>query len=186
MQPDVAGMDAFPGLQMHCHNFRHNEPFKDQRVLVVGASYSGAPLHHVMHHYVEELGVQAREECLNVTDLERGEGRAKSRTLQSSCRSKGMRIVRRKPAAGIELANHVADVAQRVFHSARTWGSHDYSEHAKPNLERVPMLTHLSPDASASFGDSQSISNIDSVIYCTGYQYKYRFLEHLNLISTGV
>ena len=91
MQPDVAGMDAFPGLQMHCHNFRHNEPFRDQRVLVVGASYSGAPLHHVMHHYVQELGVQAREECLNVTDLERGEGCAKSRACESSCRLKGVR-----------------------------------------------------------------------------------------------
>ena len=121
-----------------------------------------------------------------MTELKRGEGRAKSRTLQSSCRSKGMRIVRRKPAAGIELANHVADVAQRVFHSARTWGSNNDPEQTKPNLERVPMLTHLSPDASASFGDGQSISNIDSVIYCTGYQYKYRFSEHLNLISTGV
>ena len=94
--------------------------------------------------------------------------------------------LRRKQSAGIELANHVADVAQRVFHSARTWRSSDYSEQAKPNLERVPMLTHLSPDAGASFCDGQSIRHIDSVIYCTGYQYKYRFLEHLNLISTGV
>ena len=34
-------MDSFPGRQLHCHNFRHNEPFRDQRVLVVGASYSG-------------------------------------------------------------------------------------------------------------------------------------------------
>ena len=53
VQPDVAGMDAFPGLQMHCHNFRHNEPFRDQRVLVVGASYSGAllspPCHATLH-----------------------------------------------------------------------------------------------------------------------------------------
>ena len=48
------------------------------------------------------------------------------------------------------------------------------------------MLTHLSPDASASFVNGQSIGDIDSVIYCTGYQYKYRFLEHLDLISTGV
>ena len=48
------------------------------------------------------------------------------------------------------------------------------------------MLTHLSADASASFSDGQSIGNIDSVIYCTGYQYKYRCLEHLNLISTGM
>ena len=41
MQPDIAGMDSFPGRQLHCHNFRHNKPFRDQRVLVVGASFSG-------------------------------------------------------------------------------------------------------------------------------------------------
>ena len=41
VQPDVAGMDSFPGRQLHCHNFRHNEAFRDQRVLVVGASFSG-------------------------------------------------------------------------------------------------------------------------------------------------
>ena len=88
--------------------------------------------------------------------------------------------------AGIELANLVADVAWRVFHSARTWGSNDYDGQAKPNLERVPMLTHLRPDGSASFSNGHSIINIHSVIYCTGYIYKYGFLEHLNLISTGV
>lgn len=118
---------------------------------------------------------------------EHGRGCAETRAFKRFHQKKGREeSLRRKPTAGIELANHVADVAQRVFHSARTWGSNNDPEQTKSNLERVPMLTHLSPDASASFGDGQSISNIDSVIYCTGYQYKYRFLEHLNLISTGV
>lgn len=48
MQPEIEGMDSFPGLQMHCHNFRHNEPFRDQRVLVVGASFSGAESLYLM------------------------------------------------------------------------------------------------------------------------------------------
>ncbi|EIE23106.1 FAD/NAD(P)-binding domain-containing protein [Coccomyxa subellipsoidea C-169] len=39
--PDVEGLDDFPGLQMHCHNFRHAERFRDQTVVVVGASFSG-------------------------------------------------------------------------------------------------------------------------------------------------
>ena len=40
--PQVAGMDAFPGLQMHCHNFRTAARFTGLHVLVVGASFSGA------------------------------------------------------------------------------------------------------------------------------------------------
>ena len=34
-------MESFPGLQMHCHNYRHAELFQGNRVLVVGASFSG-------------------------------------------------------------------------------------------------------------------------------------------------
>ena len=41
MQPDIPGIDSFPGKQLHCHNFRHNEPFRGERILVVGASFSG-------------------------------------------------------------------------------------------------------------------------------------------------
>ncbi|CAL5222037.1 g4330 [Coccomyxa viridis] len=123
--PDIAGMDDFPGRQLHCHNFRHNEPFRDERVLVVGASYSG-----------------------------------------------------------IELAGQVADAAGQVYHSARTWSEAEISKRMRPNLERMPMLTQLHADGSASFSDGRSVDKIDSVIYCTGYKYKYRLLEHLNLIRT--
>ena len=37
-------MRSFPGLQMHCHNYRHTQPFEGKRVLVVGASFSGQTL----------------------------------------------------------------------------------------------------------------------------------------------
>ena len=39
--PDVTGIDDFPGLQMHAHNFRHSSTFAGMRVIVVGASFSG-------------------------------------------------------------------------------------------------------------------------------------------------
>ena len=87
--------------------------------------------------------------------------------------------------AGIELANQVADAAGQVYHSARTWSDTDISKQMRPNLERVPMLAQLHSDGSASFSNGRRIDRIDSVIYCTGYKYKYRLLEHLDLIRTG-
>lgn len=36
-----AGADAFPGRQMHSHNYREAGPFAGQRVVVVGAAASG-------------------------------------------------------------------------------------------------------------------------------------------------
>lgn len=39
--PDVKGIDDFPGLQMHAHNYRSAAMFTTQTVIVVGASFSG-------------------------------------------------------------------------------------------------------------------------------------------------
>lgn len=39
--PEVKGSDIFPGQVMHSHNYRHNEAFKGQTVVLVGASASG-------------------------------------------------------------------------------------------------------------------------------------------------
>ena len=43
--PDVAGMDDFPGFQMHAHNYRTNAMFASKRVIVVGSSVSGESTH---------------------------------------------------------------------------------------------------------------------------------------------
>ncbi|BDA50060.1 Flavin-containing monooxygenase FMO GS-OX3 [Coccomyxa sp. Obi] len=123
--PSVEGMDAFPGLQMHCHNYRHSDIFRGKRVVVVGASFSGE-----------------------------------------------------------EIARQIADVAESVYHSARTWGSQLSEPWARPNLQRVPLLTRLGNDSSAGFLGGLVAENVDVVVYCTGYKYKYPFLESTGLIST--
>ena len=42
--PDVKGIDDFPGLQMHAHNYRSPAMFTRQTVIIVGASFSGKTL----------------------------------------------------------------------------------------------------------------------------------------------
>ena len=39
--PDVKGIDDFPGLQMHAHNYRNPAMFAGRSVIIVGASFSG-------------------------------------------------------------------------------------------------------------------------------------------------
>lgn len=39
--PSVDGIDSFPGLQMHAHNYRTNAIFAGKRVMVIGSSFSG-------------------------------------------------------------------------------------------------------------------------------------------------
>lgn len=119
--PDVKGIDDFPGLQMHAHNYRNPAMFEGQVVIVVGASFSGE-----------------------------------------------------------ELARAVAAVGSHVYHSARSF------EKSTPhgNITRVPMLTELAQDSTATFQDGTRIHNIDAVIYCTGYQYAYPFLEGTGLVTS--
>src|SRR5690554_5743770 len=45
--PFFKGIDNFPGVVMHAHDFRGADPFKGQRILLVGSSYSA-----------EDIGVQ--------------------------------------------------------------------------------------------------------------------------------
>ncbi|MFB8386360.1 NAD(P)-binding domain-containing protein [Microbacterium sp. NPDC055910] len=47
-QPEIAGVETFPGIIMHAHDFRGAEALKDRTVLVVGSSYSA-----------EDIGSQA-------------------------------------------------------------------------------------------------------------------------------
>ncbi|KAK9815265.1 hypothetical protein WJX72_000885 [[Myrmecia] bisecta] len=77
--PDVDGMEAFPGRQLHCHNYRRPDAFAGQTVLVVGASFSGeeiarriaAVARHVFHaarSWPAPPGVQPAP-CAGVTRL---------------------------------------------------------------------------------------------------------------------
>ena len=39
--PSIPGIEKFPGLIMHSHEYRYPEPFKDKKVVLVGAAASG-------------------------------------------------------------------------------------------------------------------------------------------------
>lgn len=83
--------------------------------------------------------------------------------------------------SGEELARAIADVASHVFHSARSFQESTPRE----TITRVAMLTELSSDGVASFQDGTQTANIDAVIYCTGYQYAYPFLEGSGLVTSN-
>ena len=39
--PDIEGTDTFPGAVLHSHNYRVNEAYRGQVVVLIGASASG-------------------------------------------------------------------------------------------------------------------------------------------------
>ena len=49
--PEFPGMETFQGRIMHAHDFRSAETFKDQRVLVIGTSYSAEDIASQCYKY---------------------------------------------------------------------------------------------------------------------------------------
>ena len=60
--PEPLARDAvsFPGLKLHSHNYRDAEPFKDMRVLVVGASNSGEDISREVASVAARVHLAAR------------------------------------------------------------------------------------------------------------------------------
>ncbi|KAK9830413.1 hypothetical protein WJX72_011637 [[Myrmecia] bisecta] len=127
--PDVAGAAAFPGRQLHSHNYRENSAFAGQAVVVVGAS-----------------------------------------------------------ASGEDICREVAEVADKVYLCARSWQNPAWTHETTPigqraNIWRRPMVQALGANGSVTFTDGQTLERVDCILYCTGYQYAFPFLEDAGVVS---
>ncbi|WIA31017.1 hypothetical protein OEZ86_001056 [Tetradesmus obliquus] len=121
--PQVPGSSGWPGLQMHSHNYRAPEAFRDQVVVVVGASNSGE-----------------------------------------------------------DVCREVSAVASQVILAARSWKNPAWGDDPRPfgprnNVSRRGMISQLHPDGRVDFTQGPALPAADAIIYCTGYRYKFPFLE---------
>ncbi|KAK1564783.1 hypothetical protein Q3G72_011483 [Acer saccharum] len=57
---DIPGIGVWPGKQMHSHNYRIPEPFRDQVVVLVGNSFSAADISRDMAGVVKEVHVASK------------------------------------------------------------------------------------------------------------------------------
>ncbi|XP_069360794.1 senecionine N-oxygenase-like isoform X1 [Maniola hyperantus] len=112
--PDIPGEELFTGTIIHSHDFKERDPYKDRRVLIVGAGPSG-----------------------------------------------------------LDIAIDVAYVAKALVHS----------HHSKLPLKTVFPKNYIKKSDIKEFNatgvvfEDGSYEGIDDVIYCTGFQYYYPFLD---------
>ncbi|KAK2993843.1 hypothetical protein RJ640_012804 [Escallonia rubra] len=57
---DIPGIDVWPGKQLHSHNYRVPEPFKDQVVVLIGSSASGVDISKDIAGVAREVHIAAR------------------------------------------------------------------------------------------------------------------------------
>ncbi|KAL6906419.1 hypothetical protein ACP4OV_004020 [Aristida adscensionis] len=58
--PKIRGIEKWRGKQMHSHNYRVPEPFRDQIVVVIGFSASGLDIFMEISHVAKEVHIAAR------------------------------------------------------------------------------------------------------------------------------
>ncbi|XP_053613918.1 senecionine N-oxygenase-like isoform X3 [Plodia interpunctella] len=112
--PSIPGEEKFKGTIIHSHNYRLPDPFKNRRILFIGAGPSG-----------------------------------------------------------MDISLDVAEVATRVVHS-----HHSIANFKTPfpeNYVRKPDVRELN-ETGVTFVDD-TFEEIDDIVYCTGYEYHYPFLD---------
>ncbi|KAK4884073.1 hypothetical protein RN001_000344 [Aquatica leii] len=109
--PNIDSRNLFNGLQMHSSDYRNQNLYKNKRVLVIGASYSG-----------------------------------------------------------IDVANHIKSVTKKLCLSH--WSPTNVKIESVVNK---PAVSKMYPQG-AVFADG-TVEEFDIVIYCTGYEYKFPFLD---------
>jgi hypothetical protein len=181
--PQIPGLREWPGKQLHVHSFRGGHAFKGLTVVVVGASFSGAPLLLWRVLAATALLPQSHPQTpqrLTATHHESNQ--------------------QHQNHTGEEIARHVADHAAFVYHSARSWpsngppagraatgagGAPDAPFESRPNIERVRVVEALAADGGVRLAGGRELRGVDAVVWCTGYNYRFEFLEHLDLVQTG-
>lgn len=91
-------------------------------------------------------------------------------------------------ASGSDIALEIAEHAAAVYVCARRWENPKLTwegEGAKPfgpggRVRRMPNVASLGADGSVHLEGGSVIEHVDVVMYCTGYQYDFPFLETLS------
>jgi len=178
-EPPFPGADTFRGEQTHAHFYREPEPYRGKRVLVLGIGNSAADIAvetasvsartilamrrgaHVVPKYVFGRPFDALAKTpLTLTPLwfQRAVLRLSLRIVQGRMTDYGLPAPDHKPLSAHPTVS--ADLLNRLGHG---------------DITVKPTITRLEPDG-VRFADGSS-EQIDSIIYCTGYQISFPFLD---------
>lgn len=97
-------------------------------------------------------------------------------------------IVVGNSASGIDIGAQIATVSQHPLLMSQKSESYLQVGDPSPGKQEKPeIVEYILKDRSVRFADGTIESNIDSILYCTGYFYSFPFVRNLDppLITTG-
>ena len=80
-------------------------------------------------------------------------------------------------ASGADLSREIATVASEVLWCGELFDAVPDAQRRSGNLSRVPIIDALLPDGRLRLRGGAVTQPVDDLIYCTGYHYRYPFLD---------
>ncbi|XP_021660779.2 flavin-containing monooxygenase FMO GS-OX5 isoform X2 [Hevea brasiliensis] len=69
---EIPGVDLWPGKQIHSHNYRTSEPFRDQMIIIIGHSWSSADISAEIAAVAKEVHIASRSVPDGTYEKQRG------------------------------------------------------------------------------------------------------------------
>jgi cation diffusion facilitator CzcD-associated flavoprotein CzcO len=90
-------------------------------------------------------------------------------------------------ASGIDIAGQITPYCQQPLISSSKSESYLQLEIPPNQLDKPPIYRFIVEDRAIEFEDGSRESNVDTILYCTGYFYSFPFISGFNppLITTG-
>lgn len=79
-------------------------------------------------------------------------------------------------ASAMDLSAEIARVADTVYCCGAAFDALPEQARVLGNLHRLPAIAELGPDSSMRLTNGAEIPAVDTLIFCTGYHYRYPFL----------
>ena len=82
-------------------------------------------------------------------------------------------------ASGEDISRDIATRAKNVYLSAKTWQNAEWGSNPNvtENLFRKANVKALLKNGSVEFEDGSVVENVDTIVYCIGYEYDFPFLD---------
>ncbi|CAB4424406.1 unnamed protein product [Rhizophagus irregularis] len=187
--PKYIGMDKFVGKQMHSHFYRKPGDYDNKRVIVVGCGNSGMDIAVELSGVASQVYLCTRKGTLPWILPRRIFGSLPSDHLATRFNTylpAPIRDLIVKAIAHCTVGPHPPEFAPKTAPSA----SHptiktEFMERVSTGTIIVkPNISELKSDNSVVFVDGSVLSDIDAIIYATGYDIKFAFLDK-EIISGG-
>ena len=180
MLPDFPGIELFKGKILHSHSYRVPYPFKDQKVLIVGAGNSACEIASELSNHCQHVLISSRSGTwilpkftlfgLPTDQLNSRAVNALPRSvLNFALESMSKLYTGDISKLGLKASHHVLE-AHPTLNSDILGKINSGKVVMKPNIKCFL-------DSNSIEFDDGTVQKVDVVLYCTGYKIENSFLD---------